>query len=515
MSSADAFNLRDYFLNDSRLSVIGNDTAIDYHNERLSYADLRRLVDDWAARLAVSGVGAGDRVALLLYDSPIFIAAFLACASIGAVSVPINTALSADEIQFIVDDSGARLIICEADLREKLARLKASESLASYTVDARHWTRDEIRRLDTRAEVARTSSDSPAFMLYTSGSTGTPKGALHRHGAPRETALTYGANVLQLTRADRVYSSSRLFFAYGLGNSLTFPLAAGATTILDCERPTPDRIARILTEQRPTVFFGVPAIYRALLEFKCGHALDTSALRLCVSAGEALPARIFAEWRAETGLEILDGIGSTEMLHIFISNRPDEVRAGSSGRAVEGYSARLLNDAGEEATGAAVGNLWVKGASAFVGYWNRTDLTAATIRDGRVKTGDVYRRDEQGFYYHVGRSDDCFKVSGLWVSPVEVEAVLAAHPEVVEAAVVSSTAADGLATARAFVVIRTEDDAEKLVAELKAFAGARLPRYKVPSEIVFVRTLPRTATGKVQRFKLRQFGAHTRTEDQA
>ena len=512
MSRADAFNLRDYFLNDSRLSVIGDDAAIAYGDERLSYADLRRLVDDRAMRLAESGVGAGDRVALLLYDSPIFIAALLACAGIGAVCVPINAALSADEVRFIVDDSGARLVICEADLREKLAGLKASESPAIYTVDSRRWTQSEIRPAEAQAEVALTSSDSPAFMLYTSGSTGTPKGALHRHGAPRETALTYGANVLQLTKADRAYSSSRLFFAYGLGNSLTFPLAAGATTILDCERPTPDRIARTLAERRPTVFFGVPAIYRALLEYRSERTLDTSSLRLCVSAGEALPARIFEEWRAQTGLEILDGIGSTEMLHIFISNRPQQARAGSSRQVVDGYDARLLNDEGEETAGAAMGNLWVKGASAFVGYWNRPDLTAAAIRESWVKTGDVYRRDEQSFYDHVGRSDDCFKVSGLWVSPVEVEAVLAAHPEVVEAAVVSSTGAGGLATARAFVVIRTEDDAERLIAELKAFAGARLPRYKVPSEILFVRTLPRTATGKVQRFKLRQLGAQTTTE---
>jgi benzoate-CoA ligase family protein len=517
MSSADFFNLCDYFLSPSRLSTLGNKTAIIYGGERLSYIDLRKLVDAWAAQLVEDGVSAGDRVALLLYDSPIFIAAFLAGAAIGAVSVPINTALSADEIQFIIADSGARLVVCEAELHEKLVRLKtgASEAPAICVVDARRWSRDEIREPQSRFDSAPTSSDSPAFMLYTSGSTGTPKGALHRQRAPRDTALTYGAKVLQLTKADRVYSSSRMFFAYGLGNSLTFPLAAGATVIVESERPTPERIARLLAEQQPTVFFGVPAVYRALLDFNAGQTLDTASLRLCVSAGEALPARIFEDWRETFNLEILDGIGSTEMLHIFISNYPNEARAGASGRVVDGYSARLLDDTGQEVAANALGNLWVKGASAFVGYWNRADLTAATIQQRWVKTGDVYRHDDDGFYYHVGRSDDCFKVSGLWVSPIEVESVLAAHPAVVEAAVVSASGADGLATARAFVVIRTEDDAEKISAELKAFAAARLPRYKAPSKIVIVETLPRTATGKVQRFKLRQLGVHMTTEEQA
>jgi len=516
MSRNDSFNLCNYFLGESRLSSIGNETAIAYRGDRLSYLDLRRLVDDWAARLIESGVSAGDGVALLLYDSPIFIAAFLAGAAIGAVSLPVNTALSADEIQFIIADSGARLIICEAELQAKLAGLKrgAGEAPAVCLVDGRRWSRDEILERDESSEYAQTTSDSPAFMLYTSGSTGTPKGALHRQGAPRDTALTYGAKVLQLTKADRAYSSSRLFFAYGLGNSLTFPLAAGATVILDCERPTPERIARIFAEQQPTVFFGVPAVYRALLDFDANQELDTSSLRLCVSAGEALPARIFEEWRDRFNLEILDGIGSTEMLHIFIANRPNEARPGSSGRLVDGYRARLLDESGREVL-ADSGNLWVSGASAFMGYWNRADLTAATIQDGWVKTGDLYRRDDDGYYYHVGRSDDCFKVSGLWVSPIEVESVLAAHPAVVEAAVVSAIGADGLATARAFVVIRTVGDADKIIAELKDFARMRLPRYKAPSEICIVQGLPRTATGKVQRFKLRDLGVSTTTEEKA
>jgi benzoate-CoA ligase family protein len=518
MSDEATFNLCDYFLDPERLSRIGNHAAIIYRGERLTYASLRRVVDEWAARLVQSEISEGDRVALLLYDSPLFVAAFLACARIGAVAVPINTALPGEEIQFIISDSGARLVICEDELQAKAAAHEsgAIPPTVIVAVDARSWALNEkdANNVNERFEVdVQTTGETPAFMLYTSGSTGTPKGALHRHASPRHAALTFGASVLRLTAGDRVYSSSRLFFAYGLGNSLTFPLAAGAAVILDAERPTPERIAHLFKEAKPTVFCGVPAIYRALLDFDNQQRLDTTSLRLCVSAGEALPARIFEEWRDRFGLEILDGIGSTEMLHIFISNRAAEARAGASGQVVEGYEARLLDDAGNDVAGDAIGNLWIKGASAFVGYWNRADLTEMTIRDGWVKTGDVYRRDGEGFFYHIGRSDDCFKVSGLWVSPVEVESVLVAHPAVVEAAVVAATGADGLATARAFVVIRTVEDVEQLRTELAAFARERLPRYKAPSQLVFVESLPRTATGKVQRFRLRQGGVNSATEE--
>src|SRR5262249_27889440 len=245
-------------------------------------------------------------------------------------------------------------------------------------------------------------------------------------------------------------SSSRLFFAYGLGNSLSFPLAAGATVILDTDRPTPGRLASLFKEQSPTVFLGVPAVYLSLLEY--GDGLDLSSLRMCVSAGEALPAKIFDDWRRRFGLEILDGIGSTEMLHIFISNREGCARAGSSGQVVEGYAARLLDDAGDQVDAEESGNLWVRGGSATSGYWNRPDLTGQTILDGWVRTGDVYRRDDEQFFFHIGRSDDCFKVRGLWVSPVETESVLMSHEAVSEAAVVSAIDEKGLATARAYVV---------------------------------------------------------------
>ncbi|HVG18456.1 MAG TPA: benzoate-CoA ligase family protein [Blastocatellia bacterium] len=509
------FNLFDYFLGDERLAEIGRLTAIEFRGGRITYDELRREVDYWAGYIMACGVGEGDRVAMLLYDSPEFIACFLATVSIGAVCVPINTFLPAEDVMFILSDSGARLVIAEDELEWKtdLSDSTFDDKCSLLTVDtaARHYL-DPKDDVDSRRSFPATTEQSPAFLLYTSGSTGAPKGVLHLHGAIPHTVRSYSANVLRLSAEDRVYSSSRMFFAYGFGNSLSFPLAAGATAILDSERPTPDRIAKLFEEQRPSVFFGVPAVYRSLLEFQAGGSrLDASALRMCVSAGEALPARVFEDWRREFGPVILDGIGSTEMLHIFISNTEGAARAGSSGRAVEGYEARLLGDDGREVRGEELGNLWVRGASATAGYWNRPELTQETVRDGWVRTGDIYRKDGEGFYYHVGRSDDCFKVRGLWVSPIEVESVLMAHESVVEAAVVSNADENGLATVMAYVVIRTDGDAEALKEELHRFAGSRLPKYKVPSGIEFITEMPRTSTGKIQRFKLRAAGRRHRS----
>ena len=295
-----------------------------------------------------------------------------------------------------------------------------------------------------------------------------------------------------------------MFFAYGLGNSLSFPLAAGATVLLEPERMDAERLARFIEDRKPTVFFGVPAVYLSLLDYRLsGGRVDLSSVRLCVSAGEALPAKIFEDWQHEFGLTILDGIGSTEMLHIFISNREGNSRAGSSGTVVDGYEARLVGDDGGEIGVNELGNLWVLGGSATSGYWNRPDLTEQTIKDGWVRTGDVYRRDQDGFFFHLGRSDDCFKVRGLWVSPIEVESVLIAYEAVSEAAVVSAVDDSGLATARAYVVIRQGERGESLKEEIRRFAGSRLPQYKVPSQIEFIEEMPRTSTGKVQRYKLR------------
>jgi benzoate-CoA ligase len=538
MATEKHFNLYDYFFPDKYAADDWSKTAIEFHDSRITYTDLKLEVANRMSDFMALGVNSGDRVALLLYDSPEFIYRFLATISLGAISVPINTFLNSEEIDFIIQDSGARLLITDKALAKKLKRsgsdnemvkifvfddLERVEKIGGADFQADFQTdfqadADAAKVLTSRpacadsenaladADAAKvlphTNKDSAALLLYTSGSTGTPKGALHSLGNIAAVIEGFGRKVLQLNSSDRVFSASRLYFAYGLGNSLTFPLAAKASVILTSERPTAAIIARIFENQRPTVFFGVPAVFRALLDMHLnGSRLDTSSLRMCVSAGEALPATIFEEWQKVFGQTILDGIGSTEMLHMFISNQQEEAKAGSSGKVVEGYEARILDDIGNAVAVGEQGHLWIKGNSAMLGYWNRQDLTANVLRDGWMRTGDVYRQDAEGYYFHLGRSDDCFKVKGLWVSPVEIEAVLIQHPEVQEAAVVASLDENDLATAKAYLVIR--NISATLKEEIFEFAKARLTLYKTPTQYEFVEEMPRTSTGKIQRFKLR------------
>lgn len=500
------FNLAEYFLGEERLQKIGDDAAIDFLNHKITYRHLCLEVSYWQERILSLGVSAGDRVALLLYDSPEFIASFLAAVGMGAIAVPINTFLPREDLEYILQDCGARLAIIEDDLDARL-RLKIGSDGRGHAVTVKRSSGSwEPGGADTEQVdfAAHTNEKTPAFLLYTSGSTGIPKGVLHLHGSIPFTAKSYSGNVLNLSAEDRVYSASRLFFAYGLGNSLSFPLAAGACVILDTERPNAEKVAGILRDNRPTIFFGVPAVYNSLLEYKSsGREVDTSSLRLCISAGEALPSRVLEDWQNTFGVTLLDGIGSTEMLHIFLSNRPGDVRSGSSGRAVPGYEAKLVDDSWSEVDRGEMGNLWVKGGSAIVGYWGRSDLTEAIMKDEWIKTGDIYRQDADGYFYHVGRSDDCFKVSGLWVSPIEVESVLLRSESVLEAAVVAGTGEEGLATVKAYVVIRQGMDSNEVRNSLFTFLCENLPKYKVPSSIEFLDSLPRTSTGKVQRFKLR------------
>jgi benzoate-CoA ligase len=364
---------------------------------------------------------------------------------------------------------------------------------------------DELRAAK-RPEFRDADRDDPAFILYTSGSTGDPKGAVHCQSDIFYTNETYCREVLRLTPQDRLFSSSRLPFAYGLGNCFSFPLLNGATTILSREKPSPDVIARIFKEQRPTIFFGVPVIYNLLLEHhRRGSKLDCSSLRLCVSAGEALPAHLGEEWEREFGVQLLDGIGSTEMLHMFMSNHENEVRYGSSGRLLHGYEARLLDEHGEPTPEGVEGNLWIKGDSAARGYWQNPEATTRTFVDGWVRTGDLYHCDHDGFWFHMGRSDDCFKSSGQWVSPVEVEGALLRHQDVARAAVVEDFDSDQLPCACAFVVKQeVESDPGQLEQELRKLLSQSLPKFKQPRRYVFVTELPYTATGKIQRFKLRR-----------
>src|SRR5713101_6512241 len=479
--------------------------AVVYEQHEITYEELRKATARAAEALHALGISEGDRVAILLNDSPEFIASFVAAISIGAIAVPINMALRRDDQLFILKDCGARAAIVEApaaetifqtaeggseqaaenlrDLRRLLVVDRGKESArSSYAgIGAQSFEGAPPRAL-TEEFPSRGNENAPAFILYTSGSTGEPKGAVHRQADIFYTNETFCREVLRLGEGDRIFSSSRLPFAYGLGNSFTFPLLNGFTTILCREKPTPEVIARVFEEYRPTIFFGVPVVYRMLLDHHRGvNALDTSSLRLCVSAGEALPAQLGEEWQRTFGVEVLDGIGSTEMLHMFMSNRVGDVRYGSSGKLLRGYEARLIDHEGKPTPDGEIGNLWIRGGSAAIGYWQRPETTAETFVDGWVRTGDLYRRDADGFWWHMGRSDDCFKPTGQWVSPVEVEGVLVRGEHVRAAAVVEGFGAHGLSCVCAFIVLPNDHhDAKTAERELRALCEDGLPRFKQP-----------------------------------
>ena len=482
--------------------------AIYFGRRKITYGELRAETLKMARVIRSFGVEPGDRVAVLLNDSPEFVEAFIATCSLGAIAVPINMALRAEEQCSILHNSGATLAFMEADTRSDLLTCAPEKLRLLKNIVNAQALEGQMEQQSTNEELQfpEPADAQPAFILYTSGSTGEPKGAVHSQADIFYTKETYCREVLRLTTQDRLFSSSRLPFAYGLGNSFSFPLLNGATTILLREKPSPDVIGRVFTEHRPTIFFGVPVIYNLLLEHhRRGNRLDCSSLRLCIAAGEALPPHLGEEWEREFGVQVLDGIGSTEMLHMFMSNHENDVRYGSSGRLLEGYEARLLDENGDQVSGGNEGNLWIKGDSAALGYWEKPEVTASTFVDGWVRTGDLYRCDDDGYWYHMGRSDDCFKSSGQWVSPVEVEGALLRHDGVARAAVVEDFDSDRLPCACAFVVKHElKSDSDRLEHELRKLAAQTLPRFKQPRRYVFVEHLPYTATGKIQRFKLRQ-----------
>jgi benzoate-CoA ligase len=479
---------------------------------RYSYSDLADRVDRAANALLGLGVEPEQRILLCLVDTIDFPTVFLGAIKAGIVPVPVNTLLTGSDYAYMLRDSRAQALIVSDILLERFAPfIDRHPTLRHVIVSGQTSDHPSLDALLAAAApiagTAPTTRDDICFWLYTSGSTGAPKGVVHLQSHPIMTAELYGRNVLGLGETDTVFSAAKLFFAYGLGNSLTFPLAVGATAILMAERPTAVSVSRMLRTHRPSFFYAVPTLYSMLLASPELPQREAMALRRCVSAGEALPEAIGRRWAAHFGVDILDGLGSTEMLQTFLSNRPDDLRYGTSGKPVPGYAVRLLGEDGREVAAGEVGELQVKGPSSAAFYWNNRDGSRATFLGPWTRSGDKYVCDADGYYTYCGRSDDMLKVGGIYVSPIEVEAALIAHDAVLEAAVVGDLDERQLVKPKAFIVLKPgHAPSPALAAELQEHVKARLAPYKFPRWIEFIPSLPKTATGKIQRFKLRSPG---------
>jgi benzoate-CoA ligase len=492
----------------------GRGTKLAYTDDHdtLSYGELFERVRRMAGALVHAGLRQEDRVLLLMHDNNDWPVSFLGAMYAGIVPVAVNTLLTVDDYAFMLKDCRARGALVSAALLPILSAAmdKAGHEmrvimvsqpvgeLAAPATSLRH----QLLQSDPMPAPATTSADDPGFWLYSSGSTGKPKGTVHTHGNPYWTAELYGKPVLGLGEDDVCFSAAKLFFAYGLGNALTFPLSVGASVVLMAERPTPDATFKRWTQQRPTVFFGAPTGFAGMLASPKLPQREQVALRMCSSAGEALPAEIGQRFKAHFGCDIIDGIGSTEMLHIFLSNRPGDVRYGTTGRPVDGYELQLRGDDGQPVADGEIGDLYIKGPSAALMYWGNRERSRETFQGAWTKSGDKYVRDADGYYTYAGRSDDMLKVSGMYVSPFEVEATLMQHEAVLECAVIGKEDEEGLVKTKAFVVLKPGRHTDE--AALKAFVKERLAPYKYPRFVEFIDELPKTATGKIQRFRLRE-----------
>lgn len=506
-------NAATYFVDSHIAAGRGDKTAfreVDGACRSLTYAELATGSSVVAAAFAAAGLRREERVAMLCLDTIEYPQLFWGALKAGVVAVPLNTLLAPAIYDSILSDSRATALFVSAALYPVIEDI-ISDNPCLHTIvviggdaPAGSITFEAFMAGHAPAATLDVSPDEIAFWLYSSGSTGQPKGVTHVHGSLRATVDTYGSQVLGIREDDLVYSAAKIFFAYGLGNAMTFPMSVGATTLLLAGRPTPDGVMAILTDERPTLFCGVPTLFSAMLAGRHGEGRVETALRLCISAGEALPAAVGESWRALTGVDILDGVGSTEMLHIFLSNREGDVAYGTSGVAVPGYDLRLVDEAGVEVGVGEIGELLVAGDSAADGYWNQREKSRATFEGIWTRTGDKYERAGDDRLIYCGRTDDMFKVSGIWVSPFEVEQSISAHDDVIEAAVVPATDEDGLLKPKAFVVLKADADAGGIDEAIKVHVQTDIGKWKYPRWVEIVDDLPKTATGKIQRFKLRE-----------
>jgi len=501
----------------------GRGSKVAYIDDRGSYtySELAERVNRAANALVSLDLGMETRIMLAHLDTIDFPALFLGAIKAGVMPVAANTLLTTADYRFMLEDSRVRALVVSRALLPIFEPILDDLPFLEHVIvsddgHAEEVVPHKIRRSHlqslmksaaTEFEAAPTTCDDVCFWLYSSGSTGTPKGTVHLHSSLIQTAELYAKPVLGIREDDIVFSAAKLFFAYGLGNGLTFPLSVGATTVLMAGRPTPDAVFQKLKKHQPTIFYGVPTLFGAMLASPDLPSRDEVALRVCTSAGEALPADLGRRWTAHFGSEILDGIGSTEMLHIFLSNRPGEVRYGTTGKPVPGYRVRLVDENGDEVAVGELGELQISGPSSATQYWNKRAKSLETFLGEWTRAGDKYSADADGYYTYGGRSDDMLKVSGMYVSPFEVEAAMMTHSDVLEAAVVGDIDDNGLVKPKAYVVTNSGvPQSEQFAEALKQHVKNKLAPFKYPRWIEFVDELPKTATGKIQRFKLRKAG---------
>jgi benzoate-CoA ligase len=504
----DFYNAATTFVDENIAHGRGGKVAIHYRDEKITYQEVFERVNRTGNALRDLGIQIENRVLLILPDSPEFVYGFFGAIKIGAVAVPTNPWMLAKDYQYLINDSRARAIIVHESVLPEIEKIWNDTPFLKrvIVVGAPRGKALSFESLlaqgSDELETERTTKDDVCFWGYTSGSTGTPKGAVHLQHDMITIADLFVKPVLGMTADDLCFSASKMFFSYGLGNSLYFPFRFGASTVLWPEKPDPEKILQVIEKYRPTFFFSVPTLYARFLRVQKKY--DLSSLRICLSSGEPLPPALFHQWKDSTGLELLDVVGSTEAAHDFLANRPGRAKAGSSGEVTPAFEAKVVDDEGREVPVGEVGNLMVKGDANSPYYWNKHEQTKRTMQGEWLKTGDTYYCDGEGYYWYCGRSDDMMKVGGLWVSPIEIENTLMEHPAVLESGVIGDTDADGLLKPKAFVLLKNEfKPSPELRLELQNHVKSKLAPYKYPRWVEFVDDLPKTVTGKIQRFRLR------------